>query len=384
MTPCFTPGAVRHRILGRTTTPGYRGMLWAIACIVCLTGLDASTAWADGAAPAGATPGGGVATADSVGVAKKEEPASARFPINGEIRVDTMLSAGTFAPGESRRSGFDTILGYRFAFVLPHGFTLSASELITKTLVTYADSGASRPQDTTFGDVFLGASWGPRIRKADGKFEPWLLPGGIRPGFGLTFTVPNSRASRFQGKYGAFTPTISLAMADLLGGHVSLAYSFGFIKNLHRFTNATVSQGDFPTLARPSGPELAGSEILTSTANVSFAFRNMLAANVKFNDRWSASLTWLLFNNFRYYDAPADEFTSIYAKSGRGRSDSQWGIAAVTYGLDAESLWTLSAQAFTVAPPFSADNQTYRFPFYDFRSTADNYTSVGLELQRTF
>lgn len=351
----------------------------ALACVASL--VWSAAAWAEG--PASATPASPSAP-PTASLDKKEELPSARFPINGEIRLDTMLSAGTFAPGESRRPGFDTILGYRFAFVLPAGFTLSASELITKTLVTNADSGAVRPDDTTFGDVFLGASWGPRIRKADGKFAPYLLPGGIRPGFGLTYTVPNSRASRFQGKYGAFTPSVSLTMADLVGGHLSIVYGFGFVKNLNKFTNATVSASAFPTLARPGGPELVGSDVLTSAANISYAFRNMLAVNVKFNDRWSASLTYLLYNNFRYYDAPADQFTSVYAKPGRGRSDSQWGIAAVTYGLDADSLWTLSAQTFTVAPPFSADNQTFRFPFYDFRSSADNYASVGLELQRTF
>lgn len=322
-------------------------------------------------------------TATTAAAEKKEEaPASSKFPISGEIRVDTMLSAGTFAPGESRRSGFDTILGYRFAFALPAGFTLAASQLITKTFVTNADSGAVRPDDTTFGDLFLSAGWGPRVTKADGTKAPYLLPGGVRVGLGVTFTVPNSRASRFQGKYGALTPAISLSRPKLFGGLLSVSYSFAVVKNFNKYTNAVVSADEFPTLARPSGPELVGSDILTSTANTSFSLRNMLSASVQITKALDFSLTYLLFNGYRYYSAPADQYTSVNAKTGRGRADSQWGIVALTYSLDKN--WSLAAQAYTVSPPFSADNKTVRFPFFDFRSMADNYTSVGLELQRTF
>lgn len=342
----------------------------------------AGAAGADGAGT-GTGASAATATASTEVVEKKEEAsASSKFPISGDVRFDTMFSAGTFAPGESRRSGFDTILGYRFAFALPAGFTLAASQLITKTIVTNADSGAVRPDDTTFGDLFLSASWAPRITKADGTKAPYLLPGGVRIGLGLTFAVPNSRLSRFQGKYGALTPAISLSRPKLFDGRLSLSYSFAVVKNFNKYTNAVVSADEFPTLARPSGPELAGSDILTSAANTSFSLRNMVAASVEITKSLEFSLTYLLFNGYRYYSAPDDQYTSVYAKSGRGRADSQWGIVALTYSFD--KAWSLAAQAYTVSPPFSADNKTFRFPFYDFRSTADNYSSVGLELQRNF
>lgn len=370
----------------RAHAPGHVGSLLSArhvfrvikGALVLLSVMAGASAYAQGAAASGSTASTAELTDDGT------TAASSSFPISGEIRFSPMVTAGTFVGGESRRGGLDATFGYRFAFALSKQFTLSASQLINKTIASNADSGAVRPYDTSFGDVLLALSWSPRTTNAAGKSVPWTLPGKVRFGTSLTYSLPTSRTSRYQNRIGTVVPAFSLSRPDLFGGFLSLSYGFGLVKNLNRYTNSSVNVEDFGNLARPDGAELIGSQVMTGAGNVSFSLRNLLSANFQFSERWSASLTYLLFNNFRYYDAPDDQFTSIYAKPGRGRSDAQWGIAAVTYAFDKAGKTILSAQAFTVSPPFSADNRTFRFPFYDFRSTADNYSSVGLELQRSF
>ena len=54
------------------------------------------------------------------------------------------------------------------------------------------------------------------------------------------------------------------------------------------------------------------------------------------------------------------------------------------YTLDKAETTSLGLDATTISAPFSADNSTFRFPFFDFRSLSDNYTSVSLTLTRAF
>lgn len=311
---------------------------------------------------------------------------SANFPLSGDVRVDNTVGVGTFTPGESRRSSFDLGLFLRAGLSLGHGMNLGAIQTVTKNIVSNVDSGASRPYDTIVGDTLLTFAWSPTVLDATGEHQPWLLPGGIKFGLSLTAALPTSRASRFQTRYVGLTPSLSLVKPDLFAGKLSLVYAFGFTKNFNRLTTTSVDAVNFPTLARPEGPELVSgqTEIATGTLNTSFALRNTVAISFLPTARLAIGLTWVLYNNFKYNDFPQDAYTSLNAKSGYGRSDLQWGIVTVGYTFDPAEKWTLSAMAFTASPPFSADNRTYRFPFLDLRSTADNYTSIGLSVNRTF
>lgn len=315
----------------------------------------------------------------------KPRPSDA-FPLGGDVRLDNTVGIGTFAPGESRRASYDLGLFLRAGVSLGHGMTLGAIQIVTKNLVTNADSGASRPYDTLLSDTILSFGWSPLTLDADGQPAPLLLPGGIKAGVSLTATLPTSRASQFQTRLVALTPGISLSKVDLLGGKLALAYSFGFTKNLNRETTAVLGADSFPSLARPDGPELVAgqTEISIGTLNTSFAFRNIVALTVLPTPRLAIGVTWVLFNNFKYNVFPADAYTSPFAKPGRGRSDLEWGLVSIAYTIDPQRVWTVSALAWTAAAPWSADNRTLRFPFFDLRSGADNYTSLGLSLNRAF
>jgi hypothetical protein len=326
----------------------------------------------DATARLGATP--------QAGKGKKPAP-SAAFPISGNIRFNPQISGGTLQTGEGRRPALDLIFGWQVgARVLP-GLTVSASQLVVKNIATNADAATVREYDTTFGNIFLSFGWRPQVSDGAGGTKSLQLPGQIGLSFGLNAVLPTSRAARYQGLYTQLLPNASLSR---LFGKLSVAYNFGFFKNFNKYTSAVIPRDDFPQLARPDGAESLGSFVATGQNLSSFGFRNILGVGYQFSGRLSASVSTILFEGYRYYGPEQDQYTGRYAKSGRGRGESLWGIVSVSYALDEAGKTNFSLTSFTAAPPKTLDNKSFRFPFWDFRSLADNYSSLGLELSRAF
>ncbi len=327
------------------------------------------------------------ATADIATGTKKKKRPSDEVPLSGTVRVNPSLGAGSLVMGAGNRPSFDVSFGYTLMYALGKGLNLTASQLFNKNLVTNADSGATRPYDTTFGDVLVTLGWSPRLPDAKGTWKPITLPGGLRMNTSLTVTIPTSRASDYLGRYTTLTPALSVSKGGLWGDKLSLIVGVAMINNFNKYTTAILpNTPEFAGYARLNGQEVlqGGQEISTGQPLTSFAMRSLAVASLQLTKRVNFSLTYLLFKGFRYYDAPKDDNSSIYAKAGRGRNDSQWGIASLGYNLDEEGHTELSFSTFTASAPFSADNKTYRFPFWDFRSTADNNSSVGATLSHSF
>ena len=319
---------------------------------------------------------------DSGSAAGKQRRQAAPLPLTGSVSLDSWMGAGSFVPGESNRTTLDLQLGYRVAYAAPHGLTLSLSQVANKNAIASADSGAVRPHDTVFGDMVLAAAWAPRVQGDDGKDRRWLLPGGIAPSFVLSYSLPNSRGSQFTGRYGVGSLGINLAKPGLFG-RLTLIYGVAAQKALLSRIHPAVSAEDFPTLARPGGPEQVGNLILTGAGTLSYGFRQSFVASLQLSDRWSTSLTYLNSKRFVSYCPALDQYSSIYA-TGRCGSDSQAAFLSLNYALDEAGLWSATAMVSTGSSPRTADTHSFRFPFFDFRSTADNLSSVGLDLTRTF
>ncbi len=322
---------------------------------------------------------------DDSGPRRVARPSDA-FALSGDVRLDNTVGLGTFVPGEARRVSDDLGVLLRAALTLGHGVGLTALQTVSKNLATNVDSGAARLYDTVVGDTLLVANWSPVRGDEAGRPLPLLLPGGLKVTASLALALPTSRASRFQTRLFALTPGFSVLKPDWLGGRLTVVYAFGFTKNFNRLTTTAVDASNFPTLARPDGPELISgqSEIATGALNTSFAVRNTFAVAWMPTPRLAVGLTYALYNNFKYNDFSNDVWTSANAKPGNGRADLQWGLVSVGYSLDPDQQWTLTALAVTASPPWSADNRTLRFPFFDWRSSADNYTSLGLAVNRAF
>lgn len=353
-----------------------------VAITVATAGLQAADAQAQAAAAAAA----GLETAGS---AKKKAKPSEAFPLTGSVSLAPSIPSGAFVTGEANRTGLDMTLTLSTTYAIMPGLNLTATQNINKNLVTNADSGASRPYDTSISDTILSLGWSPRVSDGKGGTKAFRLPGGIGMSLGLVGNIPVSRASKYVGRYTSLTPTMNFNKGGLLGGKLLLVAGIGVLNNFNKYTQSStepVGTNDVAlALTRTGGAEaLSNGNIATGSNLTSFALRSLAVANFQITDRWSFGLTYMLFNGFRYFDAPQDEYTGKYARVGRGRVDTQWGIASLNYNIDADGIWSASLYSFTASPPFSADGKTYRFPFFDFRSTADNFSSIGLQASRSF
>lgn len=366
-------------------TNGRRRLAAVLALVLAALAISATWAASDATAQ-GLAAAAGLEAAS--GVKKKARPSEA-FPLTGSVSISPYIPGGSFVMGEGRRSGLDLQFGLSVRWAIMPGLSLTANQNVNKNVIPNADSGNVREYDTSITDTILVLGWSPRLDDGTGKPKPLTLPGGIRLNFGLVANVPMSRSSKFLGRYTTLVPNFTLIKGGLFGGKLTLVSGFGVVNNFNKYTQSSVepvgSDDVAVAIARPGGAEALSNGNIASGANItSFAMRSLGVVSVQVSERFSASLTYMLFNGFRYFDAPNDEFAGKYARVGRGRLDSQWGIVSLGYQLDAEGVWNTSMYSFTASPPFSADGTTYRFPFFDLRSTSDNFTSVGVDLSRSF
>lgn len=366
-------------MFGRVGVAAHCPALWRSRAVGLVIGLamllPAAQGWAQAALAT-------LNANDASGAAGGQKRQAKPLPISGEVRFDTWLGAGSLVAGESNRTTLDLQFGYRLAYAAPRGVTLSLAQVATKNAIASADSGAVRPNDTLFGDLVLAAAWAPRVTGDDGRERRWLLPGGIAPSLVASYTVPNSRASQFFGRQGTASLGINFAKPGLFG-KLSLVYGVAAAKVLLSRSHPAVSAEDFPTLARPGGVELLGGDILTGAPSLSHLFRQSFIASVQLNDRFSFALTYLQLKRYFAYCPAPDQWTSIYATDRCG-NDAQIGFLSLNYAIDAAGLWSATAMVATSSSPRTADTQGFRFPFFDFRSTADNLSQVGFELSRSF
>ncbi|MBM4387159.1 MAG: hypothetical protein FJ088_05430, partial [Deltaproteobacteria bacterium] len=150
-------------------------------------------------------------------------------------------------------------------------------------------------------------------------------------------------------------------------------------------TVATLSVDDAVPVAfaRTKGnEELGGNTIATGINNNSFSLYNSLMATYVISDQWSFTLQLAILNAFTYNSYPDDEFTSPYASAGRGQKDTLYGVVDVTYQPWENFGFSLGLSS--VQPPKTENNKSFRFPFFDFVSEANNYTTIYFDVFSTF
>lgn len=352
---------------------------------------------------------GTVAGATAQSATVKAKPKT--WPLGGLVTLSGSAGLGTFVAGEQNRPSVGTSLNLLVNFRPMPGLTLMVSQNINKTLVDNAgDAFAPRSRNTNIDDLLLVASWtpmladdGPKVELSEAKKKalaaaaatnptlvtaagagkPLTLPGGVRVSFLGIIGLPTSKLSQYQTRYLNLIGAVNFTKS---WKYITLTYQPRFQKQLHRYSNPIVPAevaGSTLGVAREGGAEAIGEGLVANGANnISWAFRNALIANIPGPGNLSFQVFYFLLHQYRYYDAPKDEFSSQYAKEGTGRTDLQLGQVAANYVLPGG--WFASASVSTFSQPWSADNQTLRFPFFDLRSASDNITTVGLSLTRAF
>ncbi len=291
----------------------------------------------------------------------KEEP----FFIGGTVIYENSLGRGTFlSAGPNQRPWWN--MWFRLEpFYRVHGvdgLRLALRFDFSVNVVENADSSNTRPNQLQPGDLKLIASW------ADiATWEPI--------GFGLSASValsfPTSWASRLTTKVLGMSGGFTTAIAPL--DWLEIHYRFGVTKNFNQYTHAVVDTDDFasPPVSRAGGAEaLAESLLATGSAATSHLIDNELGATFTLFDVVSFGITWEMLHAFSYGNYPLDKWSSPYATAGRGQTDIMIGTLEV--GWEVFDYFSLALGTVVEQAPKSADNQDFRFPWWDTTNGASN------------
>ncbi|MFH1807783.1 MAG: hypothetical protein ABIJ09_03505 [Pseudomonadota bacterium] len=342
----------------------------------------ARTVWGTGLLVPALVMLGAASTAHAItGNVDSTAQATKKFPVSATLVYDNSVGIGTFVANEyARNPSWSMSLSLRPSLTLWEKLRLTLRADVVKNMTTSfqgnanADaSGESYVRQMTVSDLMLIAAY-PQIYK-----EPIT---GISIGASLTGYAPVSMLSRATNQVVALRPGLAVNWA---WEGLSLDYAFYFKKNFQTTTNVTHNLGNLPNSLqfRPGGPEdLGNGEIaLGDVRNTSHLVYNYVGAGYTFFDVVTASASLFVINTFKYTQPLSDEYSSPYARAA-GQIDSTWGTIDITY-----QPWehlAFSAGMSSLQPAFTADNKYLRFPFFDFVSTADNYTAFYFDVMGTF
>lgn len=205
------------------------------------------------------------------------------------------------------------------------------------------------------------------------SFSPY-----VRVGF------PTSYESRFYDQY--LSAAFALDTTDMVANnHLYLDYTFRFTKYFNKYTTATVHTNDkYPVaMARLRGNEEVGANLIaTGSQNISFDILDSFMASWIINPKWTLTFVFGIINSFTYSSFPKDNLSANAAKSGRGQSDWTYGVIDLTYQPWRHYGFSLGVSSYQ--PAKTADNKSFRFPFFDFTSEANNYTNFYFDVFASF
>jgi len=291
------------------------------------------------------------------------------------VGANTSISVGigSFIPqDEGGKARVRWTMGFSGSYKIPVidvgiGARTSFSQWLTR------GGGSQEPQEFRFGDIGLNLSR-----------AIYTIPVvNINISGAVGFTIPTSTFSRNTDLYTTIAPSLSFAWQ--LGG-LKLSYSFGYHHNFHEATSTTYDPSDVDILSRQGGNEIlspgqvaAGGVLgelgISNAFNISYSFLESfsVALGFSFSDQWSYD------NGTITQD---DEFVAENADVGRVHNQATSGSLRFSYApIDYLSM---SLSLSSSQPWKTADNQGFRFPFFDFESPQNNFTYLGFGLAGSY
>lgn len=266
---------------------------------------------------------------------------------------------------------------------------------------SFAQSISLRPKYTFYDDMFVQLRWDmayeyTEIDNETGRrFEPYdpiitisdpmvytEKNSNLKFAGFFRFTLPVSYVSRFSNRYTTLAGNVSVAR-DFLADSLSFQYDFRYTKSFNKYTTKTVDNSDssdYKMIRMRRGAEELSGGISTGSMNESFNFINNLYLGYAINDMFTCSINMMFINRFDY---PIDvDDKSVDLAIERGRADQTWGTIALDINIHKNIILGLGVTSLQSAK--TADNESFRFPFYDFNTTADNLTSLYFDIIATF
>ncbi len=292
-----------------------------------------------------------------------------KSPFGVNVLLEQSLGIGTFVADKyARNPYYGWTLQLRPRYYFTDKFFAELSFALTGELTTSYQTSTTTKRQVMPSDLILNLKYS----------NVYKIPGlgiGISPY--LRLGAPTSYESRYRNLY--LSTAAGLNLTRMFGSHVLVDYMFRFNKNWNKTAQPTIT-GSQIALSRLRGNEdVGGGEVINGDDNnISYSVYNALTGSFIITDEWSITLQLAIQNSWTYLSIPKDEQSSPNAKEGRGQRDRTYGVLDITYqpwehfGF---SLGLSSAQ-----PAKTADNKSFRFPFFDFSSEGNNYTTVYFDI----
>jgi hypothetical protein len=297
-----------------------------------------------------------------------------KSPFGGLVILEQDLGIGTFvSDANARNPYYGWLLSIRPRYYFTKQLSAELRIDLQQELTNSYGTATTKKRQLMPSDTLL------TVRYQNAYKEPYS---GIAISPFIRLAAPTSYESAYRDLYIAAAAGFDLTR---MLGPVFLDYTFRFNKNFNRYTIATVkSDKDAPiAVARTKGnEELAGNLIASGVNNMSFSVYNSLNATYIINDQWSVSLVFAILNSWTYNSFPKDDLAADAAKGGRGRKDTMYGTVDLSYQPWANVGFSLGLSS--IQPPKTEDNKSFRFPFFDFRSEANNFTNIYFDVYATY
>jgi hypothetical protein len=319
----------------------------------------------------------------------------AASPVSGSLSWGHSLGQGTFVANYyARDAAYRQSLSASGSLGLPGGYRLSASQSLSMELTT---GGAMRNHELNYGDIGLSLSIPVKLK---------LLGFGLSAG--VSGGLPISKASRFMGKVTGLSGRMGATrkLGDKLRLSMGVSLSSSFYTEAQRSRNVQDSR----PLTDRDGDEVAttgllcrADELLTDAAgdvtgcqvagvNGGVNLSSNVGLSYTVSKKLSASLGIALINSFKTYSLDIDEHSSPYASGGLGRSDMTSGSLGLSYRYSKKVGVGLSLSSTQPALFYNVRDEggTFaggwlpNFPWWNFRTPGDNYSSISASVSASF
>lgn len=293
-----------------------------------------------------------------------------KFPFGGIAILEQSLGVGTFVANEYARTPYYAYLvSLRPRYYITDQLSAELRFDFSQELTVSSGTSTTYKRQVMPADLLLTVRYQDvyKIPKVGIGISPFVRIG-----------APTSYESRYRNLY--VSTAAGFDLTKLLGP-VFLDYTLRATKNFNGTTTATVT-GPVAVVRRQGAEDLGNGEVATGDNNVEWSVFNSLMATFILSDQWSISLQLAIANSWTYDGPGKDALASDYAKGGRGQRDKTYGVLDVTY--QPFEHFGFSAGISSTQPAKTADNKSFRFPFFDFSSEGNNYTTFYLDVFATY
>lgn len=249
-------------------------------------------------------------------------------------------------------------------------FTFGVEAAMSQYLT--AGGGRNEVQEFRFQDVELSASWaGYTFEATDIKFAPSLSVG-----------LPASTISRYESLWA--DTSLGLRFSKNFFKKVTIAYTLSGTMFFHEYTSPAVSleKIGYENALYRANELLSSTHIAVDGYNSQFGLSNSLSVRVPIWSTLTASVGYGLNTYWTYHHDNNDEFASEFACVGRCTTQMSSGSVSLGYGIN--DWLSVSAGLSSRQAPKTADNKSFRFPFWNFTGAAANMSSFSLGVSGTY